>query len=83
MKIHLELYASLMEYLPPGQSRHRREIHIDADDTPHTVIDRLNIPRERAHLVLKNGVYVTPLERNQAIFQEGDVFAIWPPVAGG
>ena len=83
MNIHLELYASLMEYLPPGQDRHRREIRIEADDTPNRVIDRLGIPRERAHLVLKNGVYVSPRQRDQAIFEADDIFALWPPVAGG
>lgn len=83
MHIYLELYASLMEYLPPGQGRHRRELHIDAADTPHAVLDRLGIPRERAHLALRNGVYLSRPQRDEALFEAGDVFALWPPVAGG
>lgn len=81
--LQVELYASLMKYLPPDSSRHRTTLKVAADTTPHQLIDQLGIPRELAHLVLKNGSYVLPLERNQAIFADGDLFALWPPVAGG
>jgi len=40
-------------------------------------------PRELAHLVLLNGIYVAPEQRNLVSIKEGDVLAIWPPVAGG
>ena len=81
--LRVELYASLMKYLPPDSSRHRTTLSVSADTTPHQLIDQLGIPRELAHLVLKNGAYVLPLERNQAIFADDDLFALWPPVAGG
>lgn len=83
MKIYYELYATLMTYLPPGKSRHRRELNVDADTVPYQVIDQLKIPRKQAHLVILNGVFVPPDERAHKTFQEGDVLAIWPPVAGG
>jgi sulfur carrier protein ThiS len=35
------------------------------------------------HLVLINGVYVPPDERATRRLAEGDVLAIWPPIAGG
>jgi molybdopterin converting factor small subunit len=35
------------------------------------------------HLVLVNGVYVPPAERLSFTPKEGDVLAIWPPIAGG
>ena len=28
MQINIEFYASLMQYLPPGKSRHRREVRV-------------------------------------------------------
>jgi molybdopterin converting factor small subunit len=33
--------------------------------------------------VLVNGVYVEPADRLTRTLQEGDVLAIWPPIAGG
>jgi len=35
------------------------------------------------HIVLVNGVYVAPADRATRTLAEGDVLAIWPPVAGG
>jgi sulfur carrier protein ThiS len=35
------------------------------------------------HLVLINGVFVPPPERTSRALKEGDVLAIWPPIAGG
>ncbi len=83
MKIYYELYATLMPYLPPGKSRHQRELIIEADTVPYQVIDQLKIPRKQAHLVILNGVFVTPDERSHKTFKEGDILALWPPVAGG
>jgi molybdopterin converting factor small subunit len=33
--------------------------------------------------VLVNGKYIQPEERLSATLVEGDVLAIWPPIAGG
>ena len=82
MKMHIELYASLMQYLPPGKSRHKREITVTEGSSVQQIIDKYNIPLERAHIVLVNGKFVCE-DRNQHILQEQDVLSIWPPVAGG
>jgi sulfur carrier protein ThiS len=83
MKIYFELYASLMEYLPPGRSRHRRELIVGADAVPNQVIDQLRIPRELAHIVLVNGFFICGDDRDTKTLEENDVLAMWPPVAGG
>ncbi len=83
MNITLKLYASLMVYLPERESRHAIDLEIDPADTPYDVIERMGIPKNLAHLVIVNGVFVCGEERNQARFKEGDVLAIWPEVAGG
>ncbi len=82
MKMHLELYASLMQYLPPGKSRHKREIKVAEGSSVQEIIDKYNIPLDRAHIVLVNGKFVCE-DRTQHILQEQDVLSIWPPVAGG
>jgi molybdopterin synthase sulfur carrier subunit len=35
------------------------------------------------HLVLINGKYIEPAMRLSQTLVEGDVLAIWPPIAGG
>lgn len=83
MEIILKLYANLSEYLPEGSTKHRTVLDIPNEETVNGVIERCNVPSERAHLVLLNGVYLTPEQREQPTFKEGDTLAIWPPVAGG
>lgn len=83
MKLTLKLYAGLQVYLPAGSENNRTTIEIADDATANTVIDMFNLPRERASLVLRNGIYLHPEERDNANFTDGDTLAIWPPVAGG
>lgn len=83
MKAYLELYASLMHLLPPGSSRHRREVEIGPDSTVQDFLDRFSIPPEQAHIVLRNGHFVCGDDRLNTLVEEGDTIAVWPPVAGG
>ena len=83
MRVQLELYASLMQYLPPNAERHRVVVEVASGATAHTLLDLYHVPREKAHLVLRNGVFLHQEERNHAVLAEGDVIAVWPPVAGG
>ena len=83
MKLKLKLYATLAEYLPPDAVSNIAEIEVANNTTAYQIIDRFRVPRARAHLVLHNGVYVPPGQRDLAIFSDGDALAIWPPVAGG
>ena len=82
MRIHFELYASLMAYLPQPSSRHRATLEVADDCTPLQLLDTHGVPREQAHLVCVNGVFV-PIEERDKPLNEGDVLAVWPPVAGG
>ena len=83
MQIKIEFYASLMQYLPAGQSRHRREIRV-ADGLPVSrLIEQFHIPEKMAHIVLVNGHFVDVDKREERQLFEGDVVSIWPPVAGG
>jgi len=83
MEITLKLYASLSDYLPEGSEKHTTRIDIQKDATAYSVIDRFQVPREMAHLVLLNGVYLQPAERDKPALHDGDTLAVWPPVAGG
>lgn len=83
MKITFKLFASLARHLPAGAVRNIVDIDVDATTSIHDVLDRYHVPRAEAHLVLINGVYIEPEDRDRALFQEGDALAVWPPVAGG
>ncbi len=84
MKIELKLYASLMRYLPEGTAdRHAASLDVPEGMTPSKLIEVQKLPRESCFLVLLNGVYLTPAERETRQIQEGDAVAIWPPIAGG
>ena len=75
MKMYLELYASLMPLLPPGNSRFRREIKVADNATVQDVIDAYKIPADLAHIVLLNGKFVCD-DRQQCKLNPGDVLSI-------
>ena len=56
---------------------------MDREQSISQVIEQYKVPAEKAHLVLVNGVYCAPSDRDQNKLKEGDILAIWPPVAGG
>jgi sulfur carrier protein ThiS len=84
MKITFKLYASLTDYLP-AESRYGNRVALELDEgtTIAQVIEPFGLPHKMVHLVLVNGVYVAPAERLSRVLMEGDVLAIWPPIAGG
>lgn len=84
VKITFKLYATLTDYLPPeARQGNRVDLEVPADATLADVIAPYGLPMKLVHLVLVNGHYVAPEDRDRRTFQEGDVLAIWPPVAGG
>jgi sulfur carrier protein ThiS len=84
MKITFKLYASLTEYLPPAaRTSNRVELDVPPDATIAQIIEPYGMPIKLVHLVLVNGVFVPPEQRATRTFVEGDVLAIWPPIAGG
>lgn len=84
MQITFKLYATLSGYLPAGAEKHAIKINVPADVTAGNLVDQFRVPRDMAHLVLLNGVYLPPEAHDQpGRIKEGDTLAIWPPVAGG
>jgi sulfur-carrier protein len=83
MKITLKLYAGLSQHLPENSEKHSTKLDISSSETAFSILDKLKVPKESAHLVLLNGVYLEPEEREKPKFNEGDTLAVWPPVAGG
>lgn len=83
MKVTVKLFALLGQYLPDGAEDNAAEIEVADGATPSDVIRRLALPRQYCHLVLLNGLYLTPGERDTRPLNPDDALAIWPPIAGG
>jgi len=83
VNITFKLYASLATCLPAHAVKNEAEIVVETGATIQQVLDSYNVPFERCHLILVNGVFSPPATAKQAVLSEGDALAVWPPVAGG
>ncbi len=84
MQITFKLYASLGEYLPADRRRgNEMTLEVPEGSTVLGVTEPFNLPAKLVHLVLLNGRYIAPEQRATQALVEGDVLAIWPPIAGG
>jgi molybdopterin converting factor small subunit len=84
MNITFKLFATLTDYLPP-EARRSNQLTLDVrpDATISQIIEPFGMPPNLVHLVLVNGKYIDPDKRLTTTLVEGDVLAIWPPIAGG
>ncbi len=84
MKITFKLFASLTDYLPV-QARYSNVLELDIapDASISQIIEPYGLPPKLVHLVLINGKFIEPHKRLTQTLVEGDVLAIWPPIAGG
>lgn len=83
MKMQLKLYASLTKFLPEGSANHTAMLDVADGATPTQIIEYMALPKEACFLVLVDGVYLSPEERDVRPMREGEALSIWPPIAGG
>ena len=84
MKITFKLFATLTDYLPVTARRSNIvELDVAPDASISQIIEPFGMPPQLVHLVLVNGHYIQPDKRLTHTLVEGDVLAIWPPIAGG
>lgn len=84
MKVQVRLFAGLRDRFPREQ-RGRTNVELLPGSTVGDLLEVLAIPPKQAQMVLHNGEQVarTPGVRERRELAEGDVVAIFPPVAGG
>ena len=84
MQVTLKLFASLTSYLPSNKKNGiEADVVVPDGSTIGDMISLYGIPTKSAHLVMVNGVYIKPDQRDGHILKENDALAICPPVAGG
>lgn len=83
MGVTVKLYATLGDYLPAGSKNNRVEVEPVGDASVLSVLQPFALPAKLTHLVLLNGVFIPPDERATTPVRDGDVLAVWPPIAGG
>jgi len=82
MTITFKLFASLSRYLPAGAEDHQIRLDVPEGTSPLTLLQCNGVPLAQVHLVLVNGVFVPPGNREHPL-RDGDELAVWPAVAGG
>ena len=84
MNITFKLFATLTDYLPVTARRSNIVmLDVASDASISQIIEPFGLPPKLVHLVLVNGRYIAPELRLSTTLNEGDVLAIWPPIAGG
>lgn len=83
MRITLKLYATLTDYLPAHRTGNKVEVDLADGTSVQAALDGFSLPPKLTHLVLVDGNYVAPDDRAGRILKDGEVLAVWPPVAGG
>ena len=84
MKAALKLYASLAEYLPTDSRKDNRiDLELEPGTTVLDLMGRYGLPLQLCKLVLIDGSFVPPEARATRALRDGEVLAIWPPIAGG
>ena len=83
MKVRIKLYAMLGDYLPSHAKKNEADVEFAVGTSISAMLSSLGVPLEQCHLVLVNGVFVPPSERDSQSVVDGDALAVWPPVAGG
>jgi sulfur carrier protein ThiS len=88
VRITFKLFAMLTDHLPEELDGERRngnvlEVELPEGTTVTQMIERFKLPPKLVHLVLVDGTYVAPADREARVLKDGEALAIWPPIAGG
>jgi len=83
MQVTVKLFATLGKYLPPNAKHNEVQMDIADDTSVSQLIRQLDLPPELSQVVMINGIYIDPDDRDHTTFSPGDEFAVFPPIAGG
>jgi sulfur carrier protein ThiS len=79
MKVTLNLFATLSQYMPKKAKDRPCIIEVDEGTRVRDLLKGLKIPAKKAKLVFLNGVH----SKGHEILKEGDRVGVFPPIGGG
>ena len=79
INIEVQLYFDLAQYLPAGAKEKKFPMTLAEGTTVQNLLNKLGLPEEITKVIVVNGLSAN----NERKLQEGDVVAIFPPLAGG
>jgi hypothetical protein len=79
VKVGLQLFATLAQYLPPGQDPDRVMLDVPPGARVSDVLASLGVPAAMPRIVLVNGHEAD----EDRVLAPNDVLAAFPPLAGG
>jgi molybdopterin converting factor small subunit len=79
MKITVRLFAMLRDHLPPGSEGCEAKVEVGEGASVKTVIGLLKIPSDTRLIIFINSVHAD----ETTVLHNGDLIAMFPPLAGG
>jgi len=78
MQLLLKYHGELAAYFPDNSEDNTTTVNVNQDDSICSVMAKFNIPLEKIHLILVNGINVKDQDCDDYRFADGDTLAIWP-----
>jgi len=75
ISVTAKFFANLRSIAPP-----KKTIILPKGSTVNTILDMFSISKEVKLIILING---TPHQKRETVIKNGDIVAIFPPLAGG
>jgi molybdopterin converting factor small subunit len=84
VQIKLKMFMKFKEYLPDGGSNGKADLSLPEGATFEDLLNFLNMPVSDDKIIVINGISHKQGNRVSALqLKEGDVVAVFPPIAGG
>jgi len=84
MEIELKLFMMFKKYGPPEQKDGRSRMQIESGTRFIDILNAINMPIEEDKIIVINGISHKQCDEvNELEIKDGDIVAIFPPIAGG
>jgi len=84
MEIELKLFMMFKKYGPPDQVDGRSRMQVKTGTRFIDILNTINMPIEEDKIIVINGISHKQCDEVNALeIKNGDIVAIFPPIAGG